>query len=115
MSFSEGACLSSKNWELLERDSPVGGGGGKEDRGIPGRDEEDEYGGQKVQGGVNEAQCGREEEEGKSFGGRERDGVPGMSSARDRTSALRMPLHCVSERGGSPPAPRRSLCTRGRR
>jgi hypothetical protein len=56
------------------------GGGGKEARGIPGRGEEDKYRGRKVQGGVDEAQRGREEEEGKSVGGRAWDGVPGASS-----------------------------------
>ncbi len=36
--------------------------GGKEAHGIPGRGEEDEYRGRKVQGRVDEAQCGWEEE-----------------------------------------------------
>ena len=35
-------------------------------------------------------------------------------TAGDRMTALRMPLHCVSERGVSPPSPRQLLCTHGR-
>ena len=42
--------------------------------------EEDKYRGWKVQGGLDEAQRRREEEEGESVGGRDRDGVPGASS-----------------------------------
>ena len=115
---------------------PSGGdrGGGEKAHGSPGRGEEDKYRGWKVQGGVDEAQRRREEEEGESVGGRDRDGVPGMGSrgrgpgdegrARvrratatpgDQTTTQRMPLRRVSERWVSPPAPRRSLRTRGRR
>jgi hypothetical protein len=54
-----------------------GGARRKEAHGIPGRGEEDEYRGRKVQCGVDEAQCGWEEEEGKSIGSRARDRVPG--------------------------------------
>ena len=61
--------------------SPSGGDGGgarrKEAHGIHGRGEEDEYRGRKVQYGVDEAQCGWEEEEGESIGSRTRDMVPG--------------------------------------
>ena len=61
--------------------SPSGGDGGgarrKEAHGIHGRGEEDEYRGRKVQYGVDEAQCGWEEEEGESIGSRARDRVPG--------------------------------------
>ena len=52
-------------------------GGGKKAHGSPVRGEEDKYRGWKVQGGVDEAQHRREEEEGESVGGRDRDGVPG--------------------------------------
>ena len=55
--------------ESLSPSGGGGGGGGREARGIPGRGEEDEYRGRKVQGGVDEAQRGREEEEGSSVGG----------------------------------------------
>jgi len=92
---------------------PSGGdrGRGEKAHGSPGRGEEDKYRGWKVRGGVDEAQCRREEKEGKSIGGRDRDGVP--ATPGDRTTARRMPLRRVSERGVSPPASRRSLCTRG--
>jgi hypothetical protein len=84
-------------------------GGGREARGIPGRGEENEYRGQKVQGGVevDEAQHGREEEEGGSVGGWAA-GPGGGGRARawwatamagDWTTALRMPPRCVSEGG----------------
>jgi len=58
---------------------PSGGdrGGGKKAHGSPGRGEEDKYRGWKVQGGVDEAQHRRKEEEGESVSGRDRDGVPG--------------------------------------
>jgi hypothetical protein len=58
---------------------PSGGdrGGGEKAHGSPGRGEEDKYRGWKVQGGVDEAQRRREEEEGESVSGRKRDGVPG--------------------------------------
>ena len=61
---------------------PSGGdrGGGEKASGSPGRGEEDKYRGWKVQGGLDEAQRRREEEEGESVGGRDRDGVPGASS-----------------------------------
>ena len=76
-------------------------GGGREARGIPGRGEENEYRGQKVQGGVevDEAQHGREEEEGSSVGGWAA-GPGGGGRARawratamagDWTTTLRMP------------------------
>ena len=54
--------------------SPWGGegrGGGKEACGIPGGGEEDEDRGREVQGGVDEAQRGWEEEGGGSVGGRD--------------------------------------------
>jgi hypothetical protein len=51
-------------------------GGGEKASGSPGRGEEDKYRGWKVQGGVDEAQRMREEEEGESVGGRDRNGVP---------------------------------------
>ena len=75
-------------------------GGGREARGIPGRGEEDEYRGRKVQGGVDEAQRRREEEEGGSSGGWARDGVPG--GLEDRVADA--PPSRFGE-GGSPPAP----------
>ena len=84
-------------------------GGGREARGIPGRGEENEYRGQKVQGGVevDEAQHGREEEEGGRVGGwAAGPGGGGRARARratamagDWTTALRMPPRCVSEGG----------------
>ena len=81
VNFSEQACPSSKKpGSCLGWTPPSGGGGGKEARGIPGRGEEDVYRGRKVQGGVDKAHHGREEEEGESVGGRARDGVPGASS-----------------------------------
>jgi hypothetical protein len=92
------------------------GGGGREAHGIPGRGEEDDYRGRKVQGGVDEAQRGREEEEGGSGGGWARDGVPGAGGELGRggrrwpgrglddwMTARRMPPCRVSERGVSPP------------
>jgi hypothetical protein len=57
----------------------VGGrqGGGEKASGSPGsRGEEDKYRGWKVQGGVDEAQRMREEEDGECVGGRDRKGVP---------------------------------------
>jgi hypothetical protein len=64
----------------------VGGrqGGGRVARGIPGRGEEEKYRGRKVQGGVEEAQRGQEEEEGGSGGGWARDGVPGAGGELGR-------------------------------
>jgi hypothetical protein len=65
---------------------PLGGdrGGGEKARGSPGRGEEDKYRGWKVQGGVDEAQRRREEEEDESVGGRDRDGVPGAGGELGR-------------------------------
>jgi len=53
-----------------------GGGGGEEACGIPVGGEEDEDRGREVQGGVDEAQRGREEEVDGSIGGRDPYGVP---------------------------------------
>ena len=82
MSFSEQACSTSIEPGSCLRGTPPlrGDGGGKEARGIPGRGEEDKYQGWKVQGRVDKAQRGLEEEEGENFGGRARDGVLGASS-----------------------------------
>ena len=73
---------------------------GKEACGIPGRGEEDEYRGWEVQDRVDEAQRGREEEEGSSIGGLDWGGVPGpggelgwqaTAMAGHQTTAGRMP------------------------
>ena len=103
-----------------------GGGGGEKARGSPGRGEEDKYQGWKVQGGGGgrgSAQAGGRggrkrrrpgQERGPGGGGRARARRATATSV-DRTTARRMPLRRVSERGVSPPAPRQSLRTRGRR
>ena len=84
-------------------------GGGREARGIPGRGEEDEYRGRKVQGGVDKAHCRWEEEEGKSIGGRAWDRVPGAGGKlisggrRQRPGTGRPHCRCPSvalQRGG---------------
>jgi len=77
-------------------------GGNREARGIPGRGEEDRYQGRKVQGGVDEAQRGREEEEGGSGGGWARDGVPGAGGELRRGGRRRWP-GTGQPRGGCPP------------
>jgi len=80
LSSSENGSIvaSTLHWSLASL-LPSGGdrGGGEKAHGSPGRGEEDDYRGWKVQGGVDEAQHRREEEEGESIGGRDRDGVPG--------------------------------------
>jgi hypothetical protein len=100
---------------------PSGGdrGGGEKASGSPGRGEEDKYRGWKVQGGLDEAQRKRRVKASVAGTG---TGSRGRARARratarpgDQTTAQRMPLRRVSERGVSPPAPRRSLRTRGRR
>ena len=65
---------------------PLGGerGGGEEACGIPGGGEEDEDRGREVQGGVDEAQSGGEEEVGGSVGGRDPCGVPGAGGELGR-------------------------------
>ena len=82
---------------------PSGGdrGGGEKARGSPGRGEEDKYRGWKVQGGVDEAQRRREEEEDESVGGRDRDGVPGAGGELGRGGRRRR-LGTGRLRGGCP-------------
>jgi hypothetical protein len=95
-------------------------GGPKEPHRIPDRGEEDKYRGRKVHGGLDEAQRGQEEEEGKSIGGRAWDGVPRASSGAagdgdgrgpDNRTADAPPSRFVE--GVSSPAPHQSLSTRG--
>ena len=79
------------------------GGGGREACKIPGRGEEDKYrGGRKVQGRLDEAQRGREEEEGGSHRVWARDGVPRVGGKLGSGGQRRWPgngrLH-----GGCPP------------
>ena len=97
--FGMSVLVVKKTWELRERDSPVEGrwGGGKEAHRIPGRGEEDEYRGRKVQGGVDEAQRGREEEEGESVGSPAWDGVPGASSGAVGDGDGRGPDDCAAD------------------
>ena len=76
-------------------------GGGKKAHGSPGRGEEDKYRGWKVQGGVDEAQRRREEEEGESIGGRDRDWVPGTGGEIGRGGRRRR-LGTGRLRGGCP-------------
>ncbi len=86
LSSSDGSIVASTlRWSSTSL-SPSGGvgGGGREARGIPGRGEEDEYRGRKVQDGVDEAQRGREEEEGDSGDGWARDGVLGAGDELGR-------------------------------
>jgi hypothetical protein len=95
------------------------GGGGREARGIPGRGEEDEYRGRKVQGGVDEAQRGRQQWRlgpGRGPGGWGRaQARRAMAMAGDWMTLWRMPPRHVSERGVSPPAPCRLPRTHRRR
>ena len=100
-----------------------GGGGGEEACGIPGRGEQDEDRGCEVQGGVDGAQRGREEEEGGSVGGQDPDRDKGQGASLDvagdsngwgpddRVSDA--PPIAFRKGGVSPPAPRRSSQTRG--
>ena len=93
--------------------------GGEEACGIPGGGEEDKDRGREVQGGVDEAQRGGEEEVGGSVGGRDPYGVPGAGGELGRGGRRqrpgtgrphgRYPTNHVSE-GGSlflPPVDRR--------
>ena len=82
---------------------PSGGdrGGGEKAHGSPGRGEEDKYRGWKVRGGVDEAQCRREEKEGESIGGRDRDGVPGAGGELGH-DGRRQRLGTGRPRGGCP-------------
>jgi len=102
---------------MLSPRGEEGGGGGKEACGIPGRGEEDKDRGREVQGRVDEARRGREEEGGGSVGGRDPHGVPvpgvggelGRGGRRRRLGTGgrphgRCPPHRVSEGGVSPPA-----------
>ena len=84
--------------------SPSGGdgGGGREARRIPGWGEEDKYRGRNVQGGVDEAQRGQDEEEGSSGGGWAWDGVPGAGGKLGRGGRRRWP-GTGRPRGGCPP------------
>jgi hypothetical protein len=95
-------------------------GGGEEACGTPGGGVEYDDRGRKVQGGVDEAHRGQEEEEGGSVGGRDRDGVPGAWSELERGGRWRRPgtgrllsgCHPVvfrRGRGVSSPAPRQLL------
>ncbi len=61
-----------------------GGGGSEEACGIPGGGEEDKDRGREVQGRVDEAQRGREEEGGGSVGDRDPYGVPGAGGELGR-------------------------------
>ena len=94
-SSGDGSIVASTlRWSLASLSLLGGDRGGGRDRkacGIPGRGEEDEYRGWKVQGGVDEAQCGREEEEGSSGGGWARDGVPGAGGELRRGGRRRWP------------------------
>jgi hypothetical protein len=76
-------------------------GGGREARGIPGRGEEDGYRGRKLQGGMDEAQRGWEEEEGGSDGGWARDGVLGAGGELGHSGRRRWP-RTGRQRGGCP-------------
>jgi len=60
------------------------------------RGEKDEYPGRKVQGGVDKAQCGLEEEEVKSIGARSRDRFPGAGGERRRPGTGRPHGGCPS-------------------
>ena len=80
MSSGDGSLVAlTLRWSsaLLSPWGVEGGGGCEEACRIPGWGEEDEDRGQEVHGGVDEAQCRREEEEGDSVGGRDPIGVPG--------------------------------------
>jgi len=76
-------------------------GGGEKARGSPGRGEEDKYRGWKVQGGIDKAQRRREEAEGESIGGRDRDGVPEAGGELGR-GGRRRGLGTGRLRGGCP-------------
>jgi hypothetical protein len=92
-SSGDGSIVASTlRWSLASL-SPSGGdrGGGREARRIPSRGEEDEYRGPKLQGGVDEARCGREEEKGGSGGGWAQDGVPGSGGELGRGWRRRWP------------------------
>ncbi len=88
MSYSDDGFLvaSTLRWSsaLLSPWGGEGGGGGEEACGIPGGGEEDVDRGWEVHGGVDEAQYGRDEEEGDSVGGRDPDGVPGAGGELGR-------------------------------
>ena len=81
LSSGEGSIVASTLRRPSASLSPLGGDRGGEAHRVPGRGEEDEYRGRKVQGGVDEAQHGWDEEEGGSVSGWA-DGPGGGGRAR---------------------------------
>ena len=102
-SSENGSIVASTLLWLLASLLPLGGDrrGGEKAHGSPGRGEKDKYRGLKVQGGVDEAQCRRDEEEDESVGGWVSDGVPGLGG-KLRRGGQRQRLGTGRPRGGCP-------------
>ena len=93
-SSGDGSCVALMlRWSaaLLSPWGGEGGGGGEEAYRIPCGGEEDKDRGQEVQGGVDEAQHGREEERGGSVGGRDPFGIPGVGGKLGHGGQRRQP------------------------
>ena len=98
------ASASTLHWSaaLLLPWGGEGRGSGEEACRIPGGGEEDKDRGWEVQGGVDEAQRGREEEGGGSVGGRDPHEVPGVGGELGRGGRRRQP-GTRQPRGRCPP------------
>ena len=125
-SSNDGSIMALKLRWLLASLLPSGGdgGGGRDARGIPGRGEEDEYRGRKVQGRLDEAQRGWEERRavavasGPEMGSQGRGGSSGVAGDGDGrgldSCAADAPPSCFGE-GGLSSCPLLMLRTRRRR